>query len=210
MLKISDQNLKIDNFSQNFKQYLDVLDEIKKMKHNQIDAAFQRKQAVGEEFNENLEIRNTKFVRSIVSSTSNIISGKDLISNILTNKINENYYGRSSINRHKTILNDYLNLRGKEIENASNNGNSRRSRSGSINILDEIHKKAEQYLIFDNIKLNKSGFIDENEENKNKFYNKKLQSFPMKKETNSDLNRLVNAVRKHTMATTVIVYSYLK
>ena len=106
MLKISDQNLKIDNFSQNFKQYLDVLDEIKKMKHNQIDAAFQRKQAVGEEFNENLEIRNTKFVRSIVSSTSNIISGKDLISNILTNKINENYYGRSSFNRHKTILND--------------------------------------------------------------------------------------------------------
>ena len=64
------------------------------------------------------EQKNNKFVKQIVRRSSCLISGKNLITNIITHKI-ENNIGKSSPKHQNTVLDEYLSFRAKENESSN-------------------------------------------------------------------------------------------
>ena len=106
-MKISDQNIKIQNFSSHFKNYLDVLDEVKMMKYNQIDV--KSTLIKGEEITYNRN-NNDKTTNNLRRRYSNVLNGKDLISNIINSKLYDNLNCKLNVNKNKnTIVDECLN-----------------------------------------------------------------------------------------------------
>ena len=199
ILKYSDKNSKYQNLSIQFKQYIDVLDEIKKMKFNSSPNENHKTISF---FNDDANIndqKNKKFVKQIVGRRSSfLISGKDLITNIITSKLHDNV-GKSTPKRQTTIIDECLSFRAKENIDSKE---SKRSRNQPDDI---ANRDKTSNLSFS--KLDKSDAEDtpKNEPSKDILSN----NFQARKTSIFKINNFFNAVKK-TNPNSILVYCNLK
>ena len=117
-----DSNSQINLLFRFFKNYIDILEDVKNIQMNRINLNHNdNMQVIIEEDEEPKE--NKKFIKQIVRRNSNIITGKNLISNIISQKLTQNRI--NVINEYPPYEPEALNhnfdvrKRSKESENSS-------------------------------------------------------------------------------------------